>query len=386
MKDMLPPLFPMEGIRAINESNNKALRQIFKGRINGSFLIKIETEVLYELGPGILDYYNFTFDTQAVVAGRDETPEYDICRIIVGTHLHHSIFLTKEEIRSNEKSEEYQKNLVREVIEKIKLRLYGSYFFRRKQLLLGDEFLYFPVPYELFVLCMQSIRLMADSSDHLTKYYSDIINTALSALTLLENNFLSNAYPLRRSMIELYLKTLMLQNHPEAEKDYLDFTGYEIDQSCCSQTYPDEFNQRYSNRKIQRSKNKADYLHYGWLDSIDDYTVGKYSIYGIFEYFYRSATEEQSIALAKLERLYKMCHGYTHGSAIHVKYPLLQYFEISMMIAAVVRNIFTEISKGKKANALCNEISAIDLLDRDLAILEEQYQERSTENFKLYYS
>lgn len=386
MKDMLPPLFPMEELKAINESSHKALKQIFKGRINGSFLIKMETAVLTEFGPSIFDYYKFTFDAKAIVAGRDETPEYDICRMIVGTHRHHSVFLSKKEVQSNEKSEEYQKGLVQEVIEKIKLRPYGSYFFRRKQLLGGDEFLYFPVPYELFVLCMQSLRLMVDSSDHLAVHYADIINTALSALTLMENNFLSNAYPLCRSMIELYLKTLMLQKHPEAEKDYSDYADYEIDQSCCSQTYPEEFNQRYSNRKIQKAKSKADYLHYGWLDSIDDYTVGKYSIYGIFEYFYRSAAEKQSVALKKIERLYKMCHGYTHGSAIHVKYPLLQYFEISMMIAAVVKDIFTEISEGKNADALCNGISAIDLLDRDLAILEEQYKVRSMENFELYYS
>lgn len=386
MKDMLPPFFQTDKLNAINESNHKALKQIFKGRINGSFLIKMETTVLTEFGPSILDYYNFAFDSKVIVAGRDETPEYDICRLIVGTHRHYSVFLTKEEIRNNEKSENYQKKLVREVIEKIKLRSYGSWFFRRKQLLGGDEFLYFPVPYELFVLCMQSIRLMADSSNCLAVHYADIIDTALSALTLMENNFLSNAYPLCRSMIEMYLKTLVLRKHPEAEKDYAEFVGYEIDQSCCSQTYSKEFNLRYSNRKTQKSRSKADYLHYGWIDSIDDYTVGKYSIYGIFEYFYRDTTEEQSMTLKKLERLYKMCHGYTHGSAIHVKYPLLQYFEISMMIGAVVRDIFTEISKEKGTDVLCNDISAIELLDRDLAVLEAQYEKRSTENFDLYYT
>lgn len=379
MKNALPPFFSIGELNEINESNRRILKQIFKGKINGSFLIRMERTVLSEFGQSVFKYYNLTFDAKEIVTGRDETIEYDICRIIVGTHRHHSIFLSKEEIRSNEKSEEYQRMLAREVIEKIILHPYGSRFFRRNQLLYGDEFLYFPVPYELFVLCTLSIKLITDSSDYLAKHYADIIRTALSALTLMENNFLSNAYPLCRSMIELYLKTLVLRRHPEIENDYADFANYEIEQSCCSQTYPEAFNLRYFNRKIQKAKSKVDYLHYGWLDSIDDYAIGKYSIYGIFEYL-----EEQETALEKLERLYKMCHGYTHGSAIHVKYPLLQYFEISMMIAPVVRDVFTDISKDKDAS--CNGLSVIELLDRDITILEKQYQERSTENFDLYYS
>lgn len=386
MMDMLSPSFPMGGLNAISENNHRALKQIFKDKINGGFLIKTEAAVLSELGPHILKYYPISFNYEAIVTGMDETPEYDICRMIVGTHRHHSVFLSKEEIRSNEKSEGYQKKLVREVIEKIKLRPYGSCFFRRKQLLCGDEFLYFPVPYELFVLCMQSLKLMDGFNDRLAIHYADIIQTALSALTLMENNFLSNAYPLCRCMIELYLKMLVLRKHPEAEEDYSNFVGYEIDQSCCSQTYPEEFNRRYSNRKIQKAKNKTDYLHYGWLDSIDGYTEEKYSIYGIFKYLHRNTSEEQNVTLKEYDRLYKMCHGYTHGSAIHVKYPLLQYFEISMMIAGVVGDIFKEISKNINTDVLCDDLSVIELLNRDLTILKAQYEKESTDNFDLYYS
>lgn len=386
---IIPPINPNTfNPKVINEETNKTLKQLFKGKINGSFLIKIKSSVIIKLSTQLLEYYNFRFDSERIVTGHDETPEYDICRMIVGIHRHHSIFLSKEEIRNNEKSELYQKQIVKETIEKIKLRQYGSAFFRKKQLIIGDEFLYFPVPYDLFAMCMKSVLLLNNSSNRLAVNYGDIVSTALSALTLMENNFLSNAYPLCRGMIELYIKTLILQKHPETIKAYDEFSNFEIEQSCCNQKYPKKFNELYEKRKNQSSKSKVDYLHYGWLDSIVAYNStenNSYSIYGIFDYLMRESNDTQSDSLNEIKRLYKMCHGYTHGSTIHVKYPLLQYFEISMMIYYVVRNVFTEICNISNIDISDNEPNLAEIVDRDFAILKEQYHIRSTENFDLYY-
>ena len=386
---IIPPINPNTfNPKVINEETNKTLKQLFKGKINGNFLIKIKSSVIIKLSTQLLEYYNFRFDSERIVTGHDETPEYDICRMIVGIHRHHSIFLSKEEIRNNEKSESYQKQIVEETIEKIKLRQCGSAFFRKKQLIIGDEFLYFPVPYELFAMCMKSVLLLNNSSNRLAVNYGDIVSTALSALALMENNFLSNAYPLCRGMIELYIKTLILQKHPEAIESYAEFSGFEIEQSCCSQKYPEEFNKLYEQRKNQSSKSRVDYLHYGWLDSIVAYNStenNRYSIYGIFDYLMRESNDTQSDSLNEIKRLYKMCHGYTHGSTIHVKYPLLQYFEISMMIYYVVRNVFTEICNISNIDISDNEPNIAEIVDRDFAILKEQYRIRSTENFDLYY-
>lgn len=386
---IIPPINPNTfNPKVINEETNKTLKQLFKGKINGNFLIKIKSSVIIKLSTQLLEYYNFRFDSERIVTGHDETPEYDICRMIVGIHRHHSIFLSKEEIRNNEKSESYQKQIVEETIEKIKLRQCGSAFFRKKQLIIGDEFLYFPVPYELFAMCMKSVLLLNNSSNRLAVNYGDIVSTALSALVLMENNFLSTAYPLCRGMIELYIKTLILQKHPEAIKAYDEFSNFEIEQSCCSQKYTKEFNKLYEQRKNQSSKSKVDYLHYGWLDSIIDYDStanNRYSIYGIFDYLMRESDDAQSDSLNEIKRLYKMCHGYTHGSTIHVKYPLLQYFEISMMIYYVVRNVFTEICNISNIDISDNEPNLAEIVDRDFAILKEQYRIRSTENFDLYY-
>lgn len=366
--------------KAITEENNKTIRQLFKKKINGSFLIRIKSEVLNKIGPDLFNYYSMNFDNAKIVTGRDETPEYDICRIIVGVHKHNSIFLTKEEIRNNEKNYNYQQKIVDEVIEKIKFRQYGSKFFRRNQLLLGDEFLYFPVPYELFVMYVKSSALISEESNPLFVHYKDIIYNALSALTLLENNLLSNAYPLCRTMIELYLKASIIQKYPEINDTYLKFCNFEIEQSCCSQEYPEEFEKLYINHRLP-TKSKVNYLHFGWLDGISKYH-NEYSIYGILNYLFDNTDNRKH----QLERLYKMCHGYTHGSISYVKYPLLQYFEISMMLYYVIIDIFNAIHNELKIEISAEDKGLCDMLERDFNVLKQQYKNRSTENFKTYYS
>ena len=304
--------------------------------------------------------------------------------MIVGVHRHHSIFLSEEKIRKNIKSTEYQEQIINEVIEKIELRQFGSRYFRKMQLFFGDEFLYFPVPYELFALCMKSLSLMAENTKPQFTYYIDLMGLALSALTLMENNFLSNAYPLCHSMIELHLKTLILDQHPETLKEYERFRTFEIKQSCCIQDYPDEFIALYNAKK--HGATKVNYLHYGWLDSIDDYdtrNANRYSIYGILAYLKKDSSSPEDFAT--VEALYKMCHGYTHGSVTYVKYPLLQYFEISIMIYHVIRSIFPNIYRELKLAIPDEDKSILNILDRDMKMLKEQYDRRSTFNFESYY-
>ena len=378
----------MKLAKSISDENKKTIKELFKDKINVSFLIKIKSEVLNKMALELLNYYPFQFDNKKILTGRDETPEYDICRIIVGVHRHHSIFLSEQEIRDNQRNATYQEQLVNEVIEKIRLRHFGSVFFRRKQLLLGDEFLYFPVPYELFVMCMRSICLISENASSFFVEYRDILNNALSSLTLMENNFLSNAYPLCRGMIEQYLKVLILKKHPENYKDYKRFSKFEIEQSCCSQKYPDEFIELFDKRILSSSKSKVDYLHYGWLDNIDNYntkSTNRYSIYGIIDYLMTKADDEQYIVLNHIKSLYKMCHGYTHGSAVHVRYPLLQYFEISVMLYYVITTVFNDIYQTLNIDFEPEDKTLIENLERDFSLLQEQYKKRSTENFDLYY-
>ena len=379
----------LEQADLINKNNDKTLKNLFKDKISGSFLIKIKSKVIEKINIDFLKYYHIQFDNSRVLTGTNETPDYDICRMIVGVHRHHSVFLSQQEISDNQKSVKYQEQLVDEVIEKIKLREYGSAFFRKKQLFLGDDFLYFPVPYELFVICMRSFFLLEGKTEPLFLEYRNILTGALSALSLMENNFLSNAYPICRGMIEQYLKILILKMNPESIRDYQRFCNFEIEQSCCSQEYPDEFIKLYNNRILESSKSKVDYLHYGWLDNISDYDTTKtnrYSIYGILDYLIDVLDEAQSKKLDHIKSLFKMCHGYTHGSICSVKYPLLQYFEISIMIYYVITSIFDDICNVSADGCATENRMLVNMLNRDFDVLLKQYKNRSTDSFNLYYT
>lgn len=189
-------------------------------------------------------------------------------------------------------------------------------------------------------------------------------------------------------MIEQYLKVLILKKHPENHKDYERFCNFEIEQSCCSQKYPDEFIELFDKRILSSSKSKVDYLHYGWLDNIESYDIkstNRYSIYGIMDYLMAEADDEQYSILNHIKALYKMCHGYTHGSTVHVRYPLLQYFEISVMLYYVITTVFNDIYQTLNIDCDPEDKILIENLERDFSLLQEQYKKRSKENFDLYY-
>jgi hypothetical protein len=190
-------------------------------------------------------------------------------------------------------------------------------------------------------------------------------------------------------MIEQHLKTQMLRKHPEAITSYAHFCNYEIMQSCCSQQYPEEFEKLYNERILQSAKSKVDFLHHGWLDAISAYTSkapNRYSIYGILEYLESNASDEDLCALERIERLYKMCHGYTHGSVTQARYPLLHYFEISTMLYDVVRSVYADL-QTMPGSTICEEdADLLSMLDRDFALLEKQHSLQTTENFDRYYA
>ncbi|MCI9626148.1 MAG: hypothetical protein HFI90_05130 [Clostridia bacterium] len=95
---------PTINTNTINKEINQILKEFFKSRINGSFLIKIKNRVITKFGLQLFECYPNIFNPSTVVTGNEETIEYDICRIIIGIHRHHSIFLSKEEIPGNEKT------------------------------------------------------------------------------------------------------------------------------------------------------------------------------------------------------------------------------------------------------------------------------------------
>lgn len=331
-----------------------------------------------------MEYYDIHWSNERMITGLGEAAEYDICRMIVGIHRAHSVFLSKPDIQKNEKSDKYRQQIISETIEKIKLRPYSSIYFRKKIFFQGEEFLYYPLPYNLFAMCVKMGELLkSDTKINAWPLYYGVMYHGISALSLLEDNLLGSAYPLCRSAFEIYLKLLIQNAYPELHKWHEKFSNFEIEQSCCSQTYPKEFLTLFQKRICQTSKSKAAYLHFGWVDFIDGYhnVVKKspYSVYGLLTFL---KNDDKNFELEQQEKLYKSCHAYTHGSVQTAKYPLLHYFEISIMLYYIIRKTFLLLCDIRKEKPLINGIDIITKIDRDFKLLHDQYTIRSTENFE----
>ena len=378
----------------IQKSKDDSFRELFKDKIRGSFLTSIKNQVFNTMGMEIFQYYDFRWSNESILTGKDDLPDYDVCRFIVGIHQAHSIFLSLDEIRKKERDTEYREHLAQEVMEKMKLHKYGSFFFRKRELIQGRAFLYYPVPYELFVLCTRTYELLTSKinikQDVCWLLYYDIITKGLAVLSLVEDNFFGSAYPLCRGVLEMYFRILVLDKNLEAARHYKLFMEFEIEQSCCSQKYPKEFMDLFEKRRKREMNNKVDYLHYGWLDWVDGYhdTVEQapYSMNGMLAYLKNSLPGKKQDELSKLQYFYKMCHGYTHGSVQGAIYPELHYFEISIMLYHAIRNIFVMLCHKYSEEFTINGADVVVMADRDIVELLNQYEKRSTEKFQLQQS
>lgn len=379
----------LETRRSILHENNKALRKIFGKYIKGNFLIEMLYFVMCSF-PELLHYYDLSISTEKIIAGSDNYIDFDICRLIVGCHSANIIFLSDEERVKLERSTDYKKKLYQQVIQNIKLRRYSSLFFRRQPVMPGELFISYNVPYNLFTVAMRIAELVYQNkaNSNLSYLYSTISNKSLAVLTLLEDNFLDNCFPICRVIIELYCKLLACKCNPELSEEFFKFTRFEISQACCEQEYPQEFNEVFNRRLNKSTTKKIDYLHYGWVDKISHYhdIVKKqpYSINGILTYLIENQSDGDN-NLREIRRFYKMCHGYAHGNSIQTLYPLLNYFQVSEILHFTLFDAYKLLCDELGLDGHINGVDVYAKEDKDFSVLHSQYMQCSTENFKNHY-
>ena len=232
------PLFPdmFSSVEKFTREHDKMLRNIFGKYIKGTFLIEMKHTIMNKHFDVFTSAYNFNITGEKLVKGV-ELPDFDICRLIVGCHCSNTIFLSNEERIALERSAEYKENLIQNVLDHIKLRSYGSFYFRHTPLMQGEPFIAYNVPYKVFSMAIRMNQLTHSTSEPLPllSYYEYISNKALAALSLLEDNFLNNCYPICRAIIELYIKLVLYKIHPELVKTSDEFNHFELMQTCCTQ-------------------------------------------------------------------------------------------------------------------------------------------------------
>lgn len=373
---------------------DKALGHLFAGKIKANVLLDIKRRIQDQIGNDINKYFDFNLSTEKIVSGMDDaaTIDYEICRHVVGVHRSNLVFLPDSERATKEKNSEYREQLIKDTIDNIKLRPFAGVLFRKYPIVQGENFIYFPLPYDLFAISIRINSILTNNktqSDPLRQLYVHIANKCLAALSMLEDNFLDNAYPICRGAMELYTKMLLLLNEPQVINNFFKFSEYELRQSCCEQTYLPEFNALFDNRAKQTERNKVEYLHFGWVDKIADYhkvvQQKPYSISGVITYLRSRYENTDKNFFDSFESLYKMCHGYTHGNVYISKYPLLHYFEISMMLYYVLSHTYKIICEQYNESDKINDVDIIAKIDRDFEQVCNQYSQRSTEKFEAYY-
>ncbi len=377
-----------ELVNQIQQQKDHTLKELFKHDIKGSFLMDIKYRVISAMGKALLHLYDLAPSSERMVTAGDSAPEYDICKHIVGIHRANTVFLSSDERSKKQKDENYRIQLTKQVIEQVSLRGYGSAYFRHKAVISGERFSYYPVPYDLYVLCMRINYVIyhEGAKTPSSSYFVKIINKALSALSLLEDNFLATAYLPCRTVLELYAKLLVMRVYPELFAEDEKFSYFETIQACCGQAFPDEFNELFANRKNKSERNKVEYLHYGFVDKIPDYhnVVKKkpYTFMGLLNYLRATGKSEFSDTLEIMERLYKMCHVYVHGGLVESRYPLLHYFEISLMLSCAIPSVYEMFCEDYSEDRNICGINVISKFRSDYELLWMQYEKRSTENFE----
>ncbi len=368
---------------------DKALAKIFSKRIKESFLREMRHKV-YQYHPDFLMLFDIRFDMiQNATGTQDNQWGYEVLRNIVGIHRFNTIGKSVEERVAMEKSDSYKKELADAVYEHLKLRNYASPYLRKRQFVEGEEFIYFPVPYKLFVICMRGLQILNDFKDPYREFYVNIFNKSLAALALIEDNLLDSAYPICRGVIELYIKLLSLIDYPDALEMHNKLVCLEYIKTAQNGENPAEFEELFKNRKNKSPTNQIDYLHYGWVDKIKYFhQIEKnkpYSFNALFDFLKESAPEESKGYFEFLPILYNRCHGFAHGNLGNSGIPLVHYMDLTMILYMVLDYTFRMLCTESKNDHLVNGLDVVELLERDGEKMIHQYNRKSDEMFKTFY-
>ena len=384
-----PPQAVQKQFEQYNNAMEQALKFIFKAEIRSSFLLEIRRNVLAAILPEIRQLYDLNITPEKLVAGQTISIDYEISRVIIGAHHANTIFLTREERTEKQRTQDYKKRITWQAVEMIAWRRYAADFFRKKPInQAGEKYNYYPVPYLLFALCMRIDEIFIEKGivDDAAYMESHIMNKAVAALTLLEDQFLDSAYLPCRTVIELFIKLILFRKHPHLFTESKKYEKFDVDKTRNSQKYTNDFYTAFNNRKAKAGK-EAEFLHYGFVDTIPwyhDIVANKaYSIDGIIQYLSADADDEILKTIKQLKRLHTTCHGYAHGNVSATYNPTLHYFEISIILGEIIPRTYAMICKDYDVPADFENYSILERFNSEFSLLKEQYNKRSVELFEL---
>ena len=371
------------------KEGEKAVLKIFTNRIKESFL-RDTIRRFYETYPNVFEFFDIRYDyVQNFTGTSDMNFSYEIMRNIVSVHRFNTVGKTVQERVAMEQSNKYKQELCAQVYEQIRLRDHTSTYFRKRQFIQGDEFIYFPVPYKLFAICIEGLTILQTYESPYRQILINIFNKSLAALALLEDNLMDSVYPICRGVIELYIKYLTLLDFPEVLEYHNTFVRLELEKTVSSEM-PEEFKDLYKQRLNQHQRDKIAFLHYGWVDKIDGYhqieNHNPYSFNSLLDYTrYRAEDADKDETYEILLILYNRCHAFTHGNMGNSGYPLLHCMELSMILYMVLLHTYQILCDEVGRDTFINGIDIVQSITNDGNKMMDQYAERSTEMFETFY-
>ena len=369
------------------KESHKALKEVFRNQINVNFMIEVMHEV-FKSHPEIEKYYHpFAFDiSSALKMEWDHASFYEVCLHIIYIHRSNVIFKSDEERKKIETSGEYHQYLVDKVVQQVKLRDHVYGLLLRKPLSQGDRFIYTPVLFDLAVILSKCGEYLVPlNKSKFSLMYLGVYTDALTTISLLNDNLFASAYPHARAALESSIKLAVLKLNPLSIDAFLELNQLDLERSLGHSD--NKKNRELFESRINKSdKSLSNYLHFGWVDTIKNYhsivTSKPYSIEGLITYLQATVDENYE----KLTYYYKLCHGYVHGTNLGSIYPIIHYFELTIILVNVISDLY-----GFMTSELNIDDISIDNIDVAKDTAEEYkklvkcYEERTTEKLKEYY-
>lgn len=339
MQNFIPPIDFKKDIDKLNAATKKMindmLRKMFTNQIKENFLIRI----LYDIQED--SYYKqnyhkwfdeYFFAELPVISENDYNIKKEICNYIVGSHSSRTSLKSKEEISILYSDNKYVSLIKHDVFLALEIRTHAGKLYRKENLILENQLLYYPMMLKLFALMnILGSKFNQINDSVLYGLFLNIWQKALGVFAMVDYGTLDNGYTMARGMIESYVTLTTLYYFPNAKKKYNKFTEYKIDK-LSQDKYSNEFLALY-NKIDTKQVSINDYLNYGWYDDIIEFMYMQKNVRYTFSSMFRLHEMKNTIFDSSLlEALYKRCHGFVHGNTIINKFHIICYIELSQML------------------------------------------------------
>ena len=389
-----PPMFNIQDLQSATkelDKINKSIIQVtkkqfdetiklnYKGMIQQSFLVKMkhfimesnEFSKVYQKEYNPLNLPNGTmFDPQCDMQIVDE-----VAKTIAFVHEFNMYGIqNRNEYEDNKK---YQEELKQKVIEELNYRRFGLAAAGNK-INIG----LYPPLYSFRVLLsfssmiidkfsIENYRDFDDEDRFIFDLISNIARRCNGIVDLFDDNCIDASYGICRQIIEFFLTYKILTAHPEGIESYKKFKGYAIEYNS-TRKFPDEFIKLYESKFGKKgSVEKVNYLNYGWIDSITEfsYMEGKnYIIKELFDFVDLKCKVNKKLQKNGeiMYQHYRRCSLLSHGNNLYIN-PTTSSLEILEMIHPIFETIIRNLSNSNNLDFTYEGVDMLSYARKNIA-------------------